>query len=133
MIRKNYSYILWTLMFCFWFQNFRAQENYAVLRKNLNISAKGLSHELCKTNDTLILQSKDRIDYVYSINNAQKREFDRYVFENLLKIPLTTFTKGRHVFVVRQDQKRIVFVVQILDEFKEEALLKIEKGVPANN
>lgn len=130
---RNFKSFLIAFIFSFWFQNAVAQEDYAILRKNFNISAKDLEHDLCHTKDTLILKSETRIDYVYSINRASKRELDRYVLENSFRIPLNSFSKGRHVFVVEQNKLNIVFVVEIKDTDPEIGLLAEERKIISEN
>jgi len=124
---------LLALLLTFWFQNLTAQEDYAFIKKNLNVRAKDLVHDLNATKDTLILQSDKKIDYVYSINSDYKRELDTYVFENALKVPLSKFTKGKHVFVVGQNHMKIVFVIQIHDHFSKIALVAEEKRTTIDN
>lgn len=130
---RNFRTLLITFVFCFWFQNSIAQEEYAILRKNFNVSAKDLEHDLCQTKDTLILKSEKRIDYIYTINSQSKRELDTYVYENFLKVPLNRFTKGRHVFVVEQNKMNIVFSVQINDILSATVLLVEETRIVSDN
>lgn len=94
----------------------KAQERYARLEKNRNIQAKGLVHELNTTGDTLILRSKTKINYLYSINKNQGRDFDFYIDTTFYKLPLNKLSKGKHVFVAVQSPKRIVFVIRLLKE-----------------
>ena len=133
MNKRNFRTYLMTLVISFWFQNYNAQEDYAILRKNFNVSAKGLCHDLCKTKDTLILKSDKKIDYIYAINSRSKRELDTYVSENVLRIPLNGFTKGRHVFVVEQDKMNIVFAVQINETLPKIAVLLDDRRIEVNN
>lgn len=120
------------LIFSLWFQGVKAQDDFAVLKKNFNLSAKNLSHDLCLTKDTLILQSDIRINRIYTITNAYKRDLEMYGSENPIKIPLNTFAKGRHVFVVEQNKMSIVFVVQIQKALAEVAHL-LEKEEVSDN
>ena len=133
MYSKNSPAIILVFILSFWFQNSIAQKDYASIRKNININAKDLMHDLCKTKDTLILKSDTKIDYVYTINRHSKREMDTYVLDNFLKIPLNKFTKGRQVFVVEQNKMNIVFVVHINDNLSEMALKANEKGIVSDN
>ena len=48
-------------------QNLLAQEDFAIIEKNINIDARGLYHNLNKTKDTLVLKSDTKINYV--VNN----------------------------------------------------------------
>jgi len=98
------------------FQKLQAQEQYAILEKNVNIRAKGLVHQLNKTKDTLILSSDKKINKVYSISETNVREINTYINKNTFKVPLNKLSKGKHVFVVVQSPLRIVFVVKVLQE-----------------
>ena len=97
-------------------QNLFAQKRFATIEKNVNISAKGLIHDLNKTKDTLLLKSDKKINFVYSINKDRKREIENYINSNSYKVPLNNLSKGRHVFVVRQSPLLIVFVIRILND-----------------
>ena len=93
-----------------------AQVPFATLKKNINVQAKGLLHELNASKDTLLLKSDKKINYVYSINHRVKRELSFTVNANNFEVPLNHLTRGRHVFVVVQSPLRIVFVVNILKD-----------------
>jgi hypothetical protein len=93
-----------------------AQEQFAKLEINRNIQAKGLIHKLNKTKDTLILQSDQKINYIYSVNKNHGRDYDFYVDATSYKLPLNKLKKGKHVLVAVQSPKRIVFVVRILKD-----------------
>jgi len=93
-----------------------AQVPFATLKKNINVQAKGLLHELNTSKDTLLLKSDKKINYVYSINHRVKRELSFTVNANNFEVPLNHLTRGRHVFVVVQSPLRIVFVVNILKD-----------------
>ena len=108
---NNYQLIL-TIGFLFLAQTVLGQDSYATLEKNFNLYAKELSHELNSTKDTLFLKSPNRITYVYSINEDYKREIDTYAGKQEYKVPLTELTKGKHVFVVTEGRKRIIFVIR---------------------
>lgn len=94
----------------------QAQEKFALIEKNVNVSASNLYHNLNKTKDTLILSGDKNIRYVYSINKLYKRETNQLINANSAKIPLTHLTKGKHVFVVEQTPLKIVFVIKILKD-----------------
>lgn len=97
-----------------------AQEKFASIEKNVNNSANNLFHDLNKTKDTLILSGNKNIRYVYSINKLYKRETNQLINANSAKIPLTHLTKGKHVFVVEQTPLKIVFVIKVLRDLKNE-------------
>lgn len=111
------SYILFSCLgFMAMVQKAFGQSSYASLEKNRNIYAKELSQELNTTKDTLILKGQKEIGYVYSINESYKREIDTYAGSREYKVPLDQLTIGKHVFVVSQSGKRIVFVVRVNGE-----------------
>ena len=99
-----------TFPFC----NLQAQNDFALLEKNVNIRAKALSHKLNATKDTLVLISTKRIRAVYAVNMTYQREIDLAVNNTSINVPLTHLSKGKHVFVVEQETMRIVFVIKIL-------------------
>ena len=115
-----------------------AQEQYAKLEKNRNIQAQGLIHQLNKTNDTLILKSDKIIHSLYTINQNYTRELDVEIDSTAYKLPLNKLSKGKHVFVARQEPMKIVFVVRILKEipkqhpksYRTKALVAIEQLNP---
>ena len=108
------------------FSNLQAQNDFAILEKNVNIRAKGLTHNLNATKDTLILKSNTLIHKVYAVNMNYKREIDLSVREKAVKIPLKKLSKGKHVFVAIQSPVRIVFVVKILRD--NSVLLALEEN-----
>uniref|UniRef100_UPI00404906FC hypothetical protein n=2 Tax=Gelidibacter sp. TaxID=2018083 RepID=UPI00404906FC len=110
------------------FQKNQAQKTYAVLEKNVNPGAKDLIHELNITKDTLLLKSHKPISYVYAINSKYAREIDKYIFENTFKVSLTGLSQGKHLFVVGQDHKKIVFVVKIFKD--DEPTVSLLTGNP---
>ena len=97
----------------------QAQEHFAKLEKNRNIQAKDLIHELNETRDTLILKSDKKIDYLYSINKDNRRDFDVYINTTSYKLPLNKLSKGKHVLVAVQSPMRIIFVVKILKDIPQ--------------
>lgn len=103
----------------------QAQNYFAVLEKNVNIRAKGLTHKLNTTKDTLLLESNTLINKVYAVNMNSKREVDLNVRKTSVKIPLNKLSKGKHVFVAVQSPVRIVFVVKILRD--DSVLLAMEE------
>lgn len=98
----------------------QAQEPFAKLEKNRNVQAKGLIHELNTTKDTLILKSENIITSLYTINQEYARELDFEIDSIAYKLPLNKLSKGKHVFVARQSQMKIVFVVKILQDISRE-------------
>lgn len=94
----------------------QTNNDFAILEKNINERAKGLSHHLNATKDTLVLSSDRLISKVYSVNEDQKREVDRTFNLYDVEIPLTNFSKGKHIFVTVQGKRRIVFVVKIFGD-----------------
>ncbi|SFN95180.1 hypothetical protein SAMN04487989_10741 [Bizionia echini] len=113
-------YIFLILLLIVFFNSHLAisQSSYrAKIEKNTNLEAQTLFHELNKTTDTLLLQSPTKISHIYSINTAYKREIDRYINTKNYKLPLQNLSKGKHVLVVSQSAKKIVFVIHIIDAF----------------
>ena len=93
-----------------------AQNDFALLEKNVNVRANGLIHRLNKTKDTLLLSSYKKINRVYSVNMDYEREVQANINATSYKIPLSNLSKGKHVFVVVQSPLRIVFVIKILND-----------------
>lgn len=91
-----------------------AQNDFASIRKNVNVLAKSLKHDLCKTKDTLILQGEERIKRIYTIGENSGL-IDESLFTKNYKLPLNNFKNGRYVFVVYESRKRIVFEVTVLN------------------
>lgn len=86
--------------------------------------ASSLTHELNTTKDTLYLKSVNKITQVYSINSKYKREIDLYLSTNNYKLPLNNLTVGKHLLVVGESPKKIVFVIRI---FESKDLVSLEK------
>lgn len=114
---KRYLILLLVICSGSLFQKIYAQNPFAVLEKNKNSAVKNLSHELNTSKDTLLLKSNTRIDRVYSINKDIKREIDTIIFADNYNVPLVNLTKGKHVFVVEQNRKKIVFVIRVLRDY----------------
>ncbi|MFK7781115.1 hypothetical protein [Psychroserpens sp.] len=106
--------IIFFVLLAFPFRQLQAQNDFAILEKNVNIRAKGLIQKLNTTKDTLILKSDSMINKVYAVNMNYKREVDLSVKNKTVKIPLKKLSIGKHVFVAVQSPVRIVFVVKIL-------------------
>ena len=101
-----------------------AQTSYAKIEKNYNVRASSLIHELNTTKDTLCLKSVNKITQIYSINSKYKREIDVYLNTNNYKLPLNNLSVGKHLLVVGESPKKIVFVVRI---FESKDLVSLEK------
>lgn len=110
-----------------------AQTSFAKIEKNYNVSAKSLSHELNLTKDTLLLKSERIITHVYSINSDYKREIDVYLDTNTYKLPLTNLSKGKHLLVVGESPKKIVFVIRIMESSDTALSLEQTKLTYSNN
>ncbi|NND52601.1 MAG: hypothetical protein HKN54_09340 [Flavobacteriaceae bacterium] len=113
-MRKLLLTFLFTFSKIFVHQSY-AQDKIAVLEKNTNVLAKDLSHELNATKDTIILRSKRRMHYVYSINNNNQREVDEFIEDFKYDIPVKKLSRGKHLFAVSYLQRKIVFVVRVYD------------------
>lgn len=90
----------------------QAQDHFATIKKNYNVLAANLNHDLNKTRDTLVLKSEDPILKVYTVG-----EYSGLVEEEVngheLEVPLWSFKKGKYVFVVDQPKLKIVFQVLV--------------------
>ena len=102
----------------------KAQERVK-LEKNRNIQAKNLIHKLNETKDTLILQSDQKINYLYSINKDYGRDFEINVDTTYFEFPLNKLPQGKHVLVAVQSPKRIVFVVKVFEEIPNPEPVKL--------
>ncbi|WP_431136521.1 hypothetical protein [Psychroserpens mesophilus] len=114
------------------FRRLQAQNDFAILEKNVNVRAKGLIQKLNATKDTLVLQSNTLINKVYAVNMSYKREIDLAVKDKSVKIPLKKLSKGKHVFVAVQSPVRIVFVVKILRDNSVLLAMEDDKLVSKN-
>ena len=94
-----------------------SQNGVATIRKNTNVIASGLYHDLNKTNDTLILKSDKKINYLYTANTTEEKEVNVRVDSTFYKLPLNRLTKGRNVLVAIQSPLRIVFVIDVIKEY----------------
>ena len=101
--------------FCNLINGIHAQTAFAEIEKNFNVKANSLSHELNISKDTLLLKSNRKITQIYSINSEYKREVDLYLDTETYKLPLKDLTIGKHLFVVAEPHKKIVFVVRVND------------------
>jgi hypothetical protein len=111
---KSVYVIVFFVLITSLFNKLQAQNEFAILEKNVNVRAKGLIQKLNATKDTLVLESNALINKVYAVNMNYKREIDLAVSDKTVKIPLKQLSKGKHVFVAVQSPIRIVFVVKIL-------------------
>lgn len=109
------------------------KKDFALIEKNVNITASDLFHDLNKTKDTLVLSGDKRIRNVYSINTNYKRETQEYINANSAKVPLTHLSKGKHIFVVEQVPLKIVFVVRVLQDRKEISTKEVETITASTN
>lgn len=103
-----------------------AQNKIAILEKNTNVLAKDLHHTLNSSKDTIILRSKRRMHYVYSINSKNQREVDEFIQAYKLEIPVKKLSHGKHLFAVSYLQRKIVFVVKVYDP--KSAYIPTRKG-----
>ena len=112
----NIKYVLSVGSIVAAFSFLQAQTDFAKIDKNRNVQAKDLYHDLNASKDTLILRSKKKINYLYSINKDYSRELDFYIDTTAYKLPLNKLSLGKHVFVAVQSPLRIVFVIHVLKE-----------------
>jgi len=123
---KTVFFIVLVILMTSPFNNLQAQNDFAILEKNVNVRAKGLIQKLNTTKDTLLLESNTLINKVYAVNMNYKREIDIVVRDKVVKIPLKKLSKGKHIFVAVQSPVRIVFVVKILRD--NAVLLALEES-----
>ncbi|MGR7812152.1 hypothetical protein [Lacinutrix undariae] len=97
-------------------QTLYAQQDFAVIEKNVNVRAKSLLHDLNNTKDTLILKGDRKIGYISAIDEDSNRVVDTYIGKKDFKLPLNTLKKGKYIFVVIQQPLQIVFVVKVLKD-----------------
>ncbi len=109
-----------------------AQKDFAKLERNVNVRAQGLAHYLNSSKDTLILKSDSIINKLYTINMNYQRELDLSINQNTVEVPLNKLSKGKHVVVAVQSPIRIVFVVQILQDYEFLVALREEKLAAKN-
>ena len=105
--------ILLTISISIFSNSIFSQNAFAKIEKNRNKNASTLFHDLNTSKDTLLLKSDSEIVHVYSINSVYKRELDVYLSETDLQIPLTKLSRGKHVMVVEQSPKKIIFVIYV--------------------
>ena len=117
---------LFIVAFGFGIQGVVAQSAFATIIKNVNVRAKGVKHSLNATKDTLLLESDNKINYVYAINRDYKKELYDFIDSKSYKVPLSDLDSGKYTFVVGQSPLKIVFSVFVhrKEEQNESAKLK---------
>ncbi|ARV10411.1 hypothetical protein BTO05_12455 [Winogradskyella sp. PC-19] len=100
-----------------------SQSGKAVLHKNNNVQASGLIHKLNASKDAIILKSDKKINYVYTANNTDFEDVMFRIDGTSYELPLYKLNKGRNVIVAIQSPLRIVFVVNIIEEFPKPKLV----------
>ncbi|MGV6831020.1 MAG: hypothetical protein ACWA5P_05620 [bacterium] len=116
-------YIL--IILCGWLtsQPLFSQERKVTLRKNKNVQAKKLKHFLNDTKDSLVLESSEKIDYIYTISRQYKREVNDYIFAKSYALDTNRLSPGKHVVVVGQNGMKIVLVLYIEEELTGPAIV----------
>ena len=89
------------------------QAEFAFIKKNVNVLAEQLDHELNPTKDTLILSSPAKIYRVYTIG-TNYGAVDHELLTNNFEVPLSSFKRGKYVFIVDQLRYKIVFTIFVL-------------------
>ena len=110
---------LFIVAFGFSIQNVFAQSTFATIIKNVNVRANGVRHSLNATKDTLLLESDNKINYVYAINRNFKKELYDFIDDKSYKVPLSKLKSGKYTFVVGQSPLKIVFAVYIYRNEKD--------------
>lgn len=116
-MRNFPQFVIAVFFICFVSNTYGQRKGRAKLRKNYNIQAAQLYHDLNKTNDTLILRSDKKINYLYRANSGGENDLKVRINENSYKLPLNQLKKGRNVLVAIQVPLQIVFVVEIEEEY----------------
>ncbi|MBT8266680.1 MAG: hypothetical protein KJO41_11625 [Bacteroidia bacterium] len=96
----------------------QAQEDFAMIRKNVNILAKHLNHDLSPSKDSLLLSSKKKIFRVYTVGGYSGL-IDHKISTKKFAVPLKRLRKGKYVFVVDQLNLKIVFQIHILRNYND--------------
>ena len=114
---KNIAPCLFVMVALCLQSNLMCQTEFATIKKNRNLRAEGLFHDLNTSKDTLVLKSHTKIDYLYAIPSKNPNSKQHFTIDSTeYKIPLNQFKKGKHVFVAVQSPLEIVFVVNVLHE-----------------
>lgn len=101
------------LIFClFSASQLWGQQHFATIKKNYNVLAEGLKHDLNISRDTLVLKSENPILKVYTVGDFSGL-IDLEVNDFQQSIPLQKLRKGKYVFVVDQPKLKIVFQVLV--------------------
>ena len=117
-MRNFPQFIITILLLSFVTTAFAQNKNgRAKLIKNRNIQAAGLYHEFNKTKDSLVLKSDKKINYLYTANHNDDGKLSVLVDSNSYKLPLHKLKKGRNVLVAIQSPLKIVFVVEVEEEY----------------
>jgi len=96
----------------------------STLIQNINVRAKELKHNLNKSGDSIILESKSHIDKVSIFNSGFEKKF--IVEQNTAKIPLNNIPVGRFVTEVKLNNKLIIITL-----LRHEVLTTIKKSITA--
>ncbi len=92
--------------------NVSAQSQFATIKKNENLAAQSLQHDLNETKDTLKLVSSNYIHRIYTVGDSS-RMVDIVVNRRKYDLSLRELVKGKHIFVVQESGKKIIFQVHI--------------------
>ena len=129
-MRNSPQFIITILLLSFVTTTFAQNRNgRAKLIKNRNIQASGLYHDFNKTKDSLVLKSDKKINYLYTANHNDDAKLSVLIDSNSYKLPLHKLKKGRNVLVAIQSPLKIVFVVEVEEEFPkpvESTLLAVD-------
>jgi len=106
---KRYSIIILFLTFNFTY----GQAEFASIRKNIDFRAEQLFHDLNETKDTLILSSPAKIYRVYTVGTFEGL-VDHELITNNFEVPLSSFERGKYIFIVDQLGYKIVFTIFVL-------------------
>ena len=110
MKRLNHAHIVLLVLCILSLNQLWGQEKFATIRKNVNVLAKSLNHDLNPEGNTLLLSSEEPILKVYTVGDFSGL-VDLEVNGYEKSISLNSFRKGKYVFVVDQPKMKIVFQV----------------------
>lgn len=98
------------MVLALFFQIVSAQEKNSEIHKNVNLRAKGLSHQLNTTKDSLLLDSDQliyRVSFLY--DGTRKILYDNN--SKKINIPLLQLERGKYTVLVYQESRIVVFGV----------------------
>lgn len=102
-------------------QAFAQEETFTTIRKNINLLAVDLDHELSERQDSLLLENKFLFKKVRFINKHTEKVFDFKPAVKQAKIPLNELPLGKYTVMFYQADKIIVFQIDRVLPFDYES------------